>query len=244
MIPRDEILARFRSRTASGQAIVAASIGSGREALLAEAAGFDLLIVDSAARFRSAGRRSLSSMLPFGDASGLVRELSREIIPLVRSIALVAGVAAGDPFRRMPTWLATLKEEGYSGVLNSPTVGIFDGKFRAALEAEGLGYEHEIEMIALASDLGLLAVAFAFDERQAERMAAAGADVLIAHSGHDHTEDKIGAIRAIVDAGKAVDPSITVLVRMDPGSPRDRCDAILASVRGAVGSTIEGAGNY
>ena len=55
----------------------------------------------------------------------------------------------------MPIFLKQLKEMGFSGVQNFPTVGLIDGNFRANLKGTGMGYDKEIEMIRLAHEIDL-----------------------------------------------------------------------------------------
>ena len=66
---------------------------------------------------------------------------------------------------------------------NFPTVGLFDGTFRANLEETGMGYGLEVEMIRAARGLGLLTAPYVFDPEEATAMAQAGADVLVPHMG-------------------------------------------------------------
>ena len=62
---------------------------------------------------------------------------------------MIAGVCGTDPFRLMPVFLRSLDGIGFSGVQNFPTVGLIDGTFRANLEATGMGYDREVELIRL-----------------------------------------------------------------------------------------------
>lgn len=57
---------------------------------------------------------------------------------------VLAGVCDTDPFRVMDQFLAELKQMGFCGVQNSPTVGLIDGTFRANLEETGMGYDGEV----------------------------------------------------------------------------------------------------
>ena len=72
----------------------------------------------------------------------------------------------------MPVFLKQLKEMGFSGVQNFPTVGLIDGNFRANLEATGMGYDKEVEMIGLAHELDLFTSPYVFDPDEAKAMAA------------------------------------------------------------------------
>jgi predicted TIM-barrel enzyme len=183
--------ARARLQVAGGL-IVGAGAGTGLSAKAAAAGGADLIVVYNSGRFRMAGRGSLAGMMPYGDANAIVLELGREVLPVVPDTPVLAGVCGTDPFRPMPRFLAEVRDAGFAGVQNFPTVGLIDGTFRAGLEETGMGFGLEVEMIAAARALDLLTAAYVFDPDQAVAMAAAGADVLVAHMGLT-TKGTIGA---------------------------------------------------
>ena len=118
--------------------------------------------------------------------------MAAEVLPVVRDMPVLAGINGTDPFRIMRVFLRQLKEMGFDGVQNFPTVGLIDGDFRRNLEATGMGYDKEIEAIAIAHELDLFTSPYVFDPDQATAMAEAGADQLVAHVGLT-TAGSIGA---------------------------------------------------
>lgn len=195
-ILRNEILRRLRAQVQAGQPIVGCGAGTGISAKMAEAGGADLIIIYNSGRYRMAGCGSLAGLMPYGDANGIVVEMASEVLPIVKNTPVLAGVCGTDPFRLMPVFLKQLREIGFSGVQNFPTVGLIDGNFRANLEATGMGYDKEIEMIRLAHEQDLFTSPYVFDEDQARAMAQAGADQLVAHVGLT-TSGSIGAAVAL-----------------------------------------------
>jgi len=191
-VTRREILRRLHSQIAKGIPIVGCGAGAGISAKFAEMGGADLLIIYNSGRYRMAGRGSLAGLMPYGDANAIVMEMAAEVLPVVKDIPVLAGVCGTDPFRLMPVFLKQLKEAGFSGVQNFPTVGLIDGEFRMNLEATGMGYEQEVAMIHAAHQLDLFCSPYVFDEDQAKAMVAAGADQLVAHVGLT-TAGSIGA---------------------------------------------------
>src|SRR5512139_3213943 len=162
-ITREDALKRLQAQAAAGKPIVGCGAGTGISAKMAEAGGCDLIIIYNSGRYRMAGRGSLAGLLSYGDANGIVVEMAAEVLPVVKNVPVLAGVNGTDPFRLMPVFLKQLKEMGFSGVQNFPTVGLIDGTFRANLEATGMGYDKEIEMIAEAHKLDLLTTPYVFD---------------------------------------------------------------------------------
>src|SRR5436189_547636 len=246
MFTRDECLARLRAEVAAGRPIVGGGAGTGISAKCAEMGGIDLIIIYNSGRFRMAGRGSLAGLLPYGDANQIVMDMAREVLPVIDRTPVLAGVCGTDPFRVMKRFLLDVRDAGFSGVQNFPTVGLFDGTFRANLEETGMGYDKEVEMVAAASDLGLLTCPYVFTAGEAERMAAAGADVLIPHMGLT-TKGTIGAksamtleqaarrVQELADAAKKVNPEILVLCHGGPISEPDDVRYVLANTRGVVG---------
>lgn len=92
----------------------------------------------------------------------------------------------------MSRFCAQLRDLGFAGVQNFPTVGLIDGQFRANLEETGMGFGLEVDMIRTAARLGLLTTPYVFNAAEATQMAEAGADVVVAHMGLT-TSGSIGA---------------------------------------------------
>ena len=165
------------------ETIVGAGAGTGLSAKCAEAGGADAVVIYNSGRYRMAGRGSLAGLMPYGDANRIVLEMTREIVTVVDTMPVIAGVCGTDPFRDMGRFLDELAGCGISGVQNFPTVGLIDGGFRRALEATGMSYSAEVDMIGLASRMGMFTMPYVFDAAEASAMADAGADVLVAHVG-------------------------------------------------------------
>src|SRR5687767_6096208 len=150
---RAEILERLRGLIAKRIPIVGGGAGTGISAKFEEEGGIDLIVIYNSGRFRMAGRGSLAGMMPYGDANAIVMEMAGEVLTVVKKTPVLAGVCGTDPFRHMPYFLKQIKEIGFSGVQNFPTVGLIDGLFRQNLEETGMGYQLEVEMIRQAHQL-------------------------------------------------------------------------------------------
>ena len=96
---------------------------------------------------------------------------------------MLFGLFASDPMINLYDYLQKIRENGFSGVVNYPTLSLIDGKFGEALSEEGNTYEKEVEAIKLAHFLDLFTIAFVVDAEQARKMTLAGADVICAHLG-------------------------------------------------------------
>ena len=173
-----KILERLPKQVAEGRPIVGGGAGTGISAKCEEAGGIDLIVIYNSGRYRMAGRGSLAGLMPYGDANAIVMEMAHEVLPVVKHTPVLAGVCGTDPFRKMDHFLRQIKDVGFAGVQNFPTVGLIDGKFRQNLEETGMGYDLEVDMIRMAHELDLLTTPYVFDEEQARKMAKAGADII------------------------------------------------------------------
>jgi len=243
---RSEILERLRKNIEAGLPIIGAGAGTGISAKFEEAGGVDLIVIYNSGRFRMAGRGSLAGLMPYGDANAIVMEMAGEVLTIVKDTPVLAGVCGTDPFRQMDAFLKQVKEIGFSGVQNFPTVGLCDGLFRQNLEETGMGYGLEVDMIRKAHELDLLTTPYAFNVEEAKAMAEAGADVIVAHMGLT-TKGAIGAstalsleeapakVQEICDAAKSVNPDIIVLCHGGPISMPEDAEYVLHRTEGVHG---------
>lgn len=182
---RREFLERLRSEIARGKPLVMTGAGNGIAAKFIERGGVDILGVYNTGYFRMQGYGSLAGMLPMADANEMVYNMGRrQVLPQVQETPVIAGLNGVDVLRDMRLFLDDCKRIGFSGVHNFPTVAWFDGDFRKTLEATGLGYQHEINMLNHARELDLLTIGYAFNETDAEfLMKNAAPDIFIYHAG-------------------------------------------------------------
>jgi len=245
-IKRKEILKRLADQIEAGRPIVGCGAGTGISAKFAEAGGADLIIIYNSGRYRMAGRGSLAGLLPYGDANGIVVDMSREVLPVVKDTPVLAGVCGTDPFRLMPVFLAEVKRLGFSGVQNFPTVGLFDGDFRLNIEATGMGYDKEVSMIALAREMNLFTSPYAFTADEARAMAEAGCDLLVCHVGlttagsigaaHAYTLDEaIDRVMAMAEAGWSVRKKLMAICHGGPFDEPENVAVALKRMPGIAG---------
>ena len=243
---RRQILERLRQIIASELPIIGGGAGTGISAKFEEAGGVDLIVIYNSGRYRMAGRGSLSGLMPYGDANGIVMEMASEVLTVVKHTPVLAGVCGTDPFRQMPLFLRQVEAAGFSGIQNFPTVGLIDGLFRQNLEETGMGYGLEVEMIRLAREMDLFTSPYCFNPDDATAMAQAGADVIVAHLGLT-TKGSIGATTAVTlelapqkvqeisDAAKRANQEVIVLCHGGPISEPEDAEYVLQRTTGVHG---------
>ncbi len=203
---RKEALERLRSTLAGGSVIIGAGAGTGLSAKCVEAGGVDLIIIYNSGRYRMAGRGSLAGLLPYGDANAIVVEMANEVLPVVKHTPVLAGVCGTDPFRLMPYFLKQLKEMGFAGVQNFPTVGLFDGAFRQNLEEN-----------ILVPHMGLTT------------KGSIGAHTAIT------LDEAVKRVQAMHDAAREINSNILVLCHGGPIAEPDDAAYVLSHTNGVVG---------
>ena len=230
---RAAILDRFRSKVSLGLPLIGGGAGTGISAKCEEAGGIDLIVIYNSGRYRMAGRGSLAGLMPYGNANAIVKEMAYEVITAVQDTPVLAGVCATDPFMMRDLFLRELKDLGFAGIQNFPTVGLIDGLFRANLEETGMSYQMEVECVAAARELDLLTTPYVFDARDAVQMTQAGADIIVAHMGLTTSgtigalssktlEECVALVQAIIDAAKGERSDVFVLCHGGPiASPSD-----------------------
>lgn len=273
---RREILANLRETITHGHLIVGAGAGIGLSAKFIEQGGGDLIIIYNSGRYRMAGRGSLAGLMPYGNANDVVLEMvspfhpwrsclkpwqptaassvmhdtdsfqAGEVLPIVQRTPVLAGVCATDPFRSMDRFLLQLKDLGFAGIQNFPTVGLIDGTFRQNLEETGMGYDAEVEVVRKAREMDLLTTPYVFNVEEAKKMAGVGADVLVAHMGLT-TSGSIGAasgkslddcvdlIQEIRDAATKIKDDIIILCHGGPIAKPQDAEYVISRTRGVHG---------
>lgn len=243
---RSELIDRFQKKIRAGEPIIGGGAGTGLSAKSEEAGDIDLIVIYNSGRYRMGGRGSLAGLLAYGNANQIVVDMAREVLPIVRRTPVLAGVNGTDPFVIIPSFLRELKEIGFSGVQNFPTVGLIDGLFRQNLEETGMSYAQEVDMIAEANKLELLTTPYVFTPEDAAVMTRAGADILVCHMGLT-TGGAIGArsgksldqcvllINQCIEAAREIRDDIIILCHGGPIASPDDARLVLDACRGCHG---------
>ncbi len=249
---RQEVKEMLRATISQKKAIIGAGAGTGISAKFIEKGGADFIIIYNSGRFRMSGHGSTAGLMAYGDANAVAMEIGEfEVLPVVEKIPVFCGVHGSDPRRRMWHFLLKVKEMGFSGINNFPTHSIVDGHFRNVLEETGMGFNKEVEMVALASKMDLFSVVYVATPEEAVLMAEAGADSIIAHVGTT-VGGSIGVVGAtvdmqfaikrtqeIIDSAKKVNKDIIFLAHGGPINTPEDVKVILdnTDVHGFVGAS-------
>ncbi len=230
---RKALVEKFQAMVERRQPIIGGGAGTGLSAKCEEAGGIDLIVIYNSGRYRMAGRGSLAGLMAYGNANDIVVEMAREVLPVVRHTPVLAGVNGTDPFMLRDYLLRQLKEMGFAGIQNFPTVGLFDGRMRQNLEETGMGYGLEVELVRAARGLDMLTTPYVFSAEEAAAMTEAGADIIVAHMGlttggvigagtADRLEDCPARIDDWAKAARAIRSDVIVICHGGPiATPED-----------------------
>ena len=243
---RQGILDRFHAQIARGEPIIGGGAGTGISAKSEEAGGIDLIIIYNSGRFRMAGRGSTAGLMPYGNANQIVKEMAFEVLPVVKHTPVLAGVCGTDPFMMPRLFLRELKELGFAGIQNFPTVGLIEGRIRATLEETGMGYGLEVDVVRMAREMDMLTTPYVFNVEEAKMMMDAGADIIVAHMGCTSggsigaetvspLDECVGLITEIVETCKSMRDDVICLCHGGPIAMPPDADYIIQNVPGIDG---------
>jgi predicted TIM-barrel enzyme len=224
---RKEILERLQKEVKEGKSLLMFGAGTGLTAKCAELGETDLIAVYSTAHYRMIAQPSLLAWLPYENANDLVVEMARNVLPAVKKTPCIAGIGAHDPRLNLNAFIDQLLEMGFSGFTNEPFVGIYGQDFASQLEAAGLGFSREVELIRTCHERDLFTFGWAFTPDEGRAMANAGADVvgaivgvtaggLTGASKTQTLENAAEQIENIYRAAKEVNPEIIVFTHGGP----------------------------
>jgi len=232
---RAELVERFTEMARRGEPIVGGGAGTGLSAKCEEAGGIDLIVIYNSGRYRMAGRGSLAGLLAYGNANDIVVEMAAEVLPVVKHTPVLAGVNGTDPFLLRDRFLRELRELGFAGIQNFPTVGLIDGVFRANLEETGMGYGLEVELIEAARAVDLLTTPYVFSAADARAMTRAGADLIVCHMGLT-TGGNIGA-----ETAKTLDDCVALIDEWSAAALAEREDVLVLCHGGPIAEPADAA---
>lgn len=227
-LSRKELLDKFHGMSARNEPIIGGGAGTGISAKWEEAGGIDLIVIYNSGRYRMAGRGSLAGLMAYGNANEIVKEMAMEVIPVTKEVPVLAGVNGTDPFVNWDLFFKELKDLGFAGVQNFPTVGLIDGVFRANLEETGMGYGLEVEAIRMAHERDMLTTPYVFSSEDAISMTEAGADIIVCHMGLT-TKGGIGA-----HTSKTLDQCVSLIDEWADAARSVRDDVIVLCHGGPI----------
>lgn len=188
MQTREEVMTKLKKKIADKKPLFFASCGSGLVAKLLERAGADSVTPFGGGKLRSDGWGSMYQYWPVLDTNGQLFELiSRSIVPVLQGDAFIcANVNANDPTRDMRVFLQQLKDAGVLGIVNVPSISAYDkdSEIYQVLTQSGISLSDEIEMLALAKEMGFITATMPFDiEDSIKTIKGADPDIYCFHAG-------------------------------------------------------------
>ena len=173
------LIEQLRKQISNDSHLLGIATATGMTALYGKESGADFILVLNSGKFRQMGRSSLGGYLPFNNSNLLTMTVGKnEILPIVPDKPVFLGVNATDPLMDQEEIFAYLKKYQYSGVVNYPTVCLFDGQFREALEEDSLGFKEEMIFLKEAKKRGLGIIGFVSNCEEALEMAKISPEII------------------------------------------------------------------
>lgn len=166
-ISAEQIRANLKHKVENRIPIMISSAGSGLVAKLQEAAGTDCINTFSGARLRANGMGTMSMMWPILDSNNQTLNYTREdIMPALQGKAFVcACLNANDPLKDMRMVLEDCQRMGVNAISNiGPSISYVDkdSEIFKVMSSAGITIQHEVEMLQLAKEMGMVTVGLGF----------------------------------------------------------------------------------
>ena len=175
---REEIIEKLNKKRQAGNPVIAASLGTGLLAKVADAAGVDLIILSSRGQYRANGVAACGAELAYVNSNDATWEAGINIIDKVKHTPVIGGVGVADPYRDMNQFVDELLTYGFSGVVNEPSTAGWEGHFTSDTAYNALGFPEEVKFMAACRQRNIFTMGICSSARQAQAMTGAGADVV------------------------------------------------------------------
>lgn len=132
--------------------------------------------------------------------------------------------------------MCNLIKKGFSGVINSPSIGQFPDFPKQIVNDPNVGFDREVSMIKWCHELGLFTIGFVCSPENAIKMVQAGADLLIASipEGVEMSfEEMKGCLGKIITAARS-EGSRYILIHCSQYMKKDEIQELICSL-GAEG---------
>ncbi len=235
---RKDILSRLRKEIDERRPILGAGCSAGIIAKCAEIGKADLIIVYSTGKTRMMG---LPTTMISGTSNPITLEMVDELLNVVKNTPIIAGIEANDIFcLNQEKSLRRFIDKGFSGVINFPTVGIYENLIEGGMAlrkftefmAGGYGVKHwgwsrEVEMMQILHDWDIFTMCYVFTPADAVDMVKAGADVICIHTGPsmggmtgyaplEDTDKLLSKAQDVIKASKEANPDVICLIHGGP----------------------------
>ena len=190
-------LGNIQEKINNKEAVVIAGVGSGATAKAASCGGADVLATYNTAVYRIQGIPTAMAFLPYDDCNSLALNSAPQVVANAGDVPVLLGIGAHDPRRNLSKLVDQAKDLGMAGVTNEPFIGMYEGDLRKQIEAAGLGFDKEVELIKIASEKGLMTLAYVFTPEEALRMIEAGVDLIGAMVGGVTSGGNAGGVASV-----------------------------------------------
>ena len=217
---KNDLIRHLRDKKSKKEFIVAAGVDSLSHVKCCQNASCDLILLHPTAKITKVENPFLAGYLPFANTNDLMLQTASEIMPIINSKNVLAGLNGSDPFKIDHLLLGKIKNNKCTGIHNYPTMTLVDGTFGMNIDSLNLGIDKEIQLIKNANAEGLFTCAMVAAQKQATAMAKADADIIIFYCGLDEKKNQdhkrnvrqeIRQLRELTASVRKINPGIPLL---------------------------------
>lgn len=176
-------LENIKKKMAHRSLIVAAGVDDLNQQQCLDKAGCDLILLFPTRKYINTSNRFLAGFLSFGNTNEMMDQMASDFMPMMNHHNLMAGLNGSDPFKNDRILLERMRDHGFTGIHNYPSMSLVDGDFGMNLDNLKSGVDKEIALLKNAAQYGFCTCGMVRTMKQAILMAQAGINIIIFYLG-------------------------------------------------------------
>lgn len=180
---RQILLHSLRNKIEQKRFLIAAGVGNLNQVKCCQNQDCDLILLYPVSKYSSASNPFLAGYLAFGNTNDQMLQMASELMPIINSKNVLAGLNGSDPFKICPHLLKNMHQHHFAGIHNYPAMSLVDGTFGMNINSLSLGVDKEITMFKAAIKEELFTCAMVQTKKQLHDMMRIGVDMIIFYIG-------------------------------------------------------------
>ncbi|MBE5956110.1 MAG: phosphoenolpyruvate hydrolase family protein [Lachnospiraceae bacterium] len=217
---RQELSYSLKQKMDKKEFIVVAGVSSLSQVRCCQTENCDLILLYPDSKAGKAQNPFLAGYLPFGNTNDAMIRTASEVMPIIDSKNILAGLNGSDPFKLDHLLIHRMKQFHFAGIHNYPAMTLVDGVFGTNIDSLNLGIDKEITLLKHAMQEDLFTCAMVRSKKQIHAMLKSGVEMLIFYLGLGEREtvrsgkkqmQYISYLKELTEAARKINPHIPLL---------------------------------
>lgn len=190
MLHSNDVFAHIKQKMKNKEWIIAVGVDDLKQEKICRNAGCDLILFYPTAKYHLASNPFLAGFLAFGNTNDMMVDTCSNLFPMMNARQLMAGLNGWDPLKNDQILLDKMREFGFTGIHNYPTMALVDGNFAMNLDNLKAGFDKEVLFFKKAKERGFHTCGMVRTAKQAIQLVRANVEVLIFYLGLGEEKEK------------------------------------------------------